>query len=161
LKLKQNCRQLARQAGVKAAELGLTGDTVWIDDTGVTRGPSMADDAIRVARGDYDQQLRAYDTNVDQLHRDLIQKTNENKALLTEIRGLEQGLKEIDQQLKQKRFPRTSSGDQSSSYILQCPSLDKMLQVIEFTFCDSFFSMLISLNSFSKHNRSLVATMDR
>jgi hypothetical protein len=58
----------------------------------------------------------------------LIDKTNENRALITEIRGLEQGLKEIDQQLKEKRFQR-SPGDQSSSYVIQCPSLDKMLQV--------------------------------
>jgi uncharacterized coiled-coil DUF342 family protein len=70
--------------------------------------------------------LKAFGTNVDQLHRDLIEKTNENRALITEIRGLEQGLKEIDQQLKQKRFQRS---DDQSSYVIQCPSLDKMLQV--------------------------------
>ncbi|CAF0721783.1 unnamed protein product [Adineta steineri] len=132
LKLKQNCRQLARQAGVRAAELGLAGDSVWTDDTGIARPISTtADDAIRIARNDYDQQIRAFDTNIDQLRRDLIEKTNENRALITEIHGLEQGLKEIDQQLKQKRFPRSSSGDPSSSYVIQCPSLDKMLQVLE------------------------------
>lgn len=129
LKLKQNCRQLARQAGVRAAELGLAGDSVWIDDTGIPRpAATTADDAIRIARNDYDQQLKAYDTNVDQLRRDLIEKTNENRALVMEIRGLEQGLREIDQQLKEKTFQRTP-GDKSSSYTLQCPSLDKMLQV--------------------------------
>lgn len=129
LKLKQNCRQLARQAGVRAAELGLAGDSVWIDDTGIPRPTgTTADDAIRIARNDYDQQLRNYDTNIDQLRRELIEKSNENRALIMEIRGLEQGLKEIDQQLKEKRFQRTP-GDTSSSYILQCPSLDKMLQV--------------------------------
>ncbi|CAF3484271.1 unnamed protein product [Rotaria socialis] len=133
LKLKQNCRQLARQAGVRAAELGLAGDSVWIDDNGISR-PSGAttDDAIRIARNDYDQQLKAFDANVDQLRRELLDKTNENRALITEIRGLEQGLKEIDEQLKQKRFQRSSNtGDQSSSYVIQCPSLDKMLQVLE------------------------------
>jgi phage pi2 protein 07 len=75
--------------------------------------------------------LKAFDTNVDQLRRDLIEKTNENRALITEIRGLEQGLKEIDQQLKQKRFQRS---DDQSSYVIQCPSLDKMLQVQNKTF---------------------------
>ncbi|CAF4567359.1 unnamed protein product, partial [Rotaria magnacalcarata] len=59
-----------------------------------------------------------------------LDKTNENRALITEIRGLEQGLKEIDEQLKQKRFQRSSNtGGQSSSYVIQCPSLDKMLQL--------------------------------
>ncbi len=130
LKLKQNCRQLARQAGVHAAELGLAGDSVWIDDSGIARPISTtADDALRIARNDYDQQMKAFDTNVDQLRRELIDKTNENRALITEIRGLEQGLKEIDQQLKEKRFQRPSTGDPSSSYVIQCPSLDKMLQV--------------------------------
>lgn len=129
LKLKQNCRQLARQAGVRAAELGLAGDSVWIDDTGIPRpAGTTADDAIRIARNDYDQQLKAYDTNVDQLRREMIEKTNENRALVMEIRGLEQGLKEIDQQLKDKRFLRTP-GDKSSAYTIECPSLDKMLQV--------------------------------
>ncbi len=75
--------------------------------------------------------MKAFDTNVDQLRRDLIEKTNENRALITEIRGLEQGLKEIDQQLKQKRFQRS---DDQSSYVIQCPSLDKMLQVQNKTF---------------------------
>ncbi|CAF1054482.1 unnamed protein product [Rotaria sordida] len=131
LKLKQNCRQLARQAGVRAAELGLGGDSVWIDDAGIARpSGTTADEAIRIARNDYDQQLKVSDANVDQLRRELIDKTNENRALITEIRGLEQGLKEIDEQLKQKHFQRTSSGDQSS-YVIQCPSLDKMLQVLE------------------------------
>ncbi|CAF3440860.1 unnamed protein product [Rotaria sp. Silwood1] len=132
LKLKQNCRQLARQAGVRAAELGLAGDSVWIDDNGIPRpSGTTADDAIRIARNDYDQQLKASDANIDQLRRELIEKTNENRALITEIHGLEQGLKEIDEQLKQKRFQRAASGDQSSPYIIQCPSLDKMLQVLE------------------------------
>ena len=132
LKLKQNCRQLARQAGIRAAEAGLTGDSVWIDDTGAVRpGSTTADAAIRLAREDYDQQLKDHDHNIDQLRRDLFDKTNENRALITEIRGLEQGLKEIDQQLKQKRFQKTSAGDNSSAYIIQCPSLDKMLQVLE------------------------------
>lgn len=130
LKLKQNCRQLARQAGVRAAELGLAGDSVWMDDTGIPRPASAttADDAIRLARNDYDQQLKAYDTNVDQLRRDMIEKNNENRALVMEIRGLEQGLKEIDQQLKEKRFLRNPT-DKSSAYTIECPSLDKMLQV--------------------------------
>ncbi|CAF4085747.1 unnamed protein product, partial [Rotaria magnacalcarata] len=110
LKLKQNCRQLARQAGVRAAELGLAGDSVWIDDNGISRpSGTTTDDAIRIARNDYDQQLKAFDTNVDQLRRELLDKTNENRALITEIRGLEQGLKEIDEQLKQKRFQRSSN----------------------------------------------------
>ena len=107
LKLKQNCRQLARQAGVRAAEMGLAGDSVWIDDSGITRpGGASADDAIRIARNDYDQQIKAFDNNIDQLRRELIEKTNENRALITEIHGLEQGLKEIDQQLKQKSFQK-------------------------------------------------------
>ncbi|CAF3018001.1 unnamed protein product [Rotaria sp. Silwood2] len=132
LKLKQNCRQLARQAGVRAAELGLAGDTVWIDDNGIPRpSGTNADEAIRIARNDYDQQLKASDANIDQLHRELIEKTNENRSLINEIRGLEQGLREIDEQLKQKRFQRTASGDQSSPYIIQCPSLDKMLEVLQ------------------------------
>ena len=132
LKLKQNCRQLARQAGIRAAEAGLTGDSVWIDDTGAVRaGSTTADAAIRLAREDYDQQLKDHDQNIDQLRRDLFDKTNENRALITEIRGLEQGLKEIDQQLKQRRFQKSSTGDPSSAYIIQCPSLDKMLQVLE------------------------------
>ncbi|CAF0890699.1 unnamed protein product, partial [Adineta ricciae] len=132
LKLKQNCRQLARQAGIRAADMGLAGDSVWIDDSGITRptGPS-ADDAIRIARNDYDQQIKAFDNNIDQLRRELIEKTNENRALITEIHGLEQGLKEIDQQLKQKRFQKSSSGDPSSTYVIQCPALEKMLQVLE------------------------------
>ena len=132
LKLKQNCRQLARQAGIRAAEAGLTGDSVWIDDTGAVRADrTVADAAILLTRADYDQQLKDHDHNIDQLRRDLFDKTNENRALITEIRGLEQGLKEIDQQLKQKRFQKTSTGDNSSAYIIQCPSLDKMLQVLE------------------------------
>ncbi len=130
LKLKQNCRQLARQAGVRAAELGLAGDSVWIDDNGIAHpSNTTADDALRIARNDYDQQLKAFDTNVDQLRRELIEKTNENRSLITEIRGLEQGLKEIDQQLKQRRFQKSSSNDPSSSYVIQCPALEKMLQV--------------------------------
>jgi predicted nucleic acid-binding Zn-ribbon protein len=78
--------------------------------------------------------LKAFDTNIDQLRRDLIEKTNENRALITEIRGLEQGLQEIDQQLKQKRFQRSSNNDPSSSYVIQCPSIDKMLQVNQIFF---------------------------
>ena len=130
MKLKQNCRQLARQAGVRAAELGLAGDSVWIDDSGVAHpsGPTT-DDVLRIARNDYDQQLKASDANVDQLRRDLIKETNKNGILIDEIQGLEQGLKEIDQQLKQNRFQRISGDDESSSYVIQCPSLDKMLQV--------------------------------
>lgn len=73
--------------------------------------------------------MKDFDTNIDQLRRELIDKTNENRSLITEIRGLEQGLKEIDQQLKQKRFQRTGDQSSSSPYVIQCPSLDKMLQV--------------------------------
>lgn len=121
---------MARQAGVRAAELGLAGDSVWIDDSGIPRpGATTADDVLRLARDDYDKQLKASDANVDQLRREIIDKTNENRALITQIRGLEQGLKEIHEQLKGKRFQRpTNAGDQSS-YTIQCPSLEKMLQV--------------------------------
>jgi len=130
LKLKQNCRQLARQAGVKAAESGLTGDSVWIDDNGIVRpANTTADDAIRVARDDYDQQLKAFDNDIDRLRRELIEKNNENRALITEIRGLEQGLREIDQQLKENRFQKPTGNKSGSSFVIQCPSLDKMLQV--------------------------------
>lgn len=135
MKLKQNCRQLARQAGVKAAESGLTGDSVWIDDNGIIRTTNTtADDAIRVARDDYDQQLKAFDNDIDKLRRELIEKTNENRALITEIRGLEQGLREIDQQLKENRFQKSAGNNATSSFVIQCPSLDKMLQVYDLCF---------------------------
>jgi hypothetical protein len=128
LKLKQNCRQLARQAGIRAAEQGLTGESVWMDDRGVTMPASTgADTAIGIARHDYEIQLKDRDDKLEQLHRDLIDKNSENRALINEIRGLEQGLKEIDQQLKQKRSQKNSSD--GSPFVIECPSLDKMLQV--------------------------------
>ena len=127
LKLKQNCRQLARQAGVKAAENGLRGDSVWTDDQGIVRAaPSSTSGAIDFARGEYDQQLKAGESKIDQLSRDLFEKTNENRMLITTIRDLEQGMKEIDQQLKQRR---SQKGDSQAPLIIQCPTLEKMLQV--------------------------------
>lgn len=100
-----------------------------MDDNGISRpGPSSASGAIDFARGEYDQQLKGAETKIDQLSRDLFEKTNENRALITEIRALEQGMKEIDQQLKQR--PSQKGGSQAP-FVIQCPSLEKMLQVLE------------------------------
>jgi hypothetical protein len=94
LKLKQMCRQLARQAGNRAAELGFGGDSVWMDDNGIARPTGkLVDDAFQAASGEYLQQLKERDIKLDQFNRELNEKTNENRALITEIRGLEQGLK--------------------------------------------------------------------
>ncbi|CAF0798448.1 unnamed protein product [Didymodactylos carnosus] len=129
LKLKQNCRQLAKQAGARAADLGLTGDSVWFNDDGIIKSSERTtDDVIRVVQNNYEHQMKQSDDDINQLKKDLFDKTNENKALYVEINGLEQGLKEIDQQLKQKKFQRIPDGD---AYSIQCPSLEKMLQLLE------------------------------
>lgn len=130
MELKRKCRQLAQQAGVKAAEQGLTGDYVWTDEKD-RRARSTDKDASRpisAFNDDFQEQFKENEKKLDQLNRELIEKTSENRALMTEILGLEQGLKEVSEQMKQIRLGKGSSAGQGP-IVLQCPSLEKMLQV--------------------------------
>lgn len=125
--MKRLCRDLARQAGLKAGEHGFDG--IAIDDDPNESSFRISrfrknDDTNRPA--DFDEQIKSRDLEIDRLGRQLKEKNEQNRTLLMEIEGLEQGLKEIDQQLKQTRPGKSSSGEVQ---IIKCPSLDRLLQV--------------------------------
>lgn len=124
--MKRLCRELAQQAGMKAAEQGFSGVVLTDDDDHVSLSVRPRHP---IGSGEETQQIKDYEMKIDQISRDLNEKTKENQTLINEIRQLEQGLREIQQQLKQKRLVKSSPNDSQTDNIIQCPSLDRLLQV--------------------------------
>ena len=123
--MRERCRVLARQAGTEAYEQGLNGTHVYFDKDNPKSRPPMTTNL-----GETNENIRDKDKKIDDLSRDLIDRTNENRLLIEEISGLENGLKEIAEQLKKQRETKGNLSDQRA-FVLESPSLDRILQVLE------------------------------
>ncbi|KAI0241044.1 CEP209_CC5 domain-containing protein, partial [Lamellibrachia satsuma] len=157
--LKQDIRKLAQATGQRALTLGLSVDDVvavdsFIDDLKCKKTSSMSTSAqIKNATEIKELKLRNAESlkELDQNNTKLQRVTESNtelkvrlKNMEEENRGLEKGMREIHNAIKEHRVEGLGG---AGGAVLECPSLEQMLAAMETRSVEGKYDTLLSLKS--------------